>query len=65
MTHLPAAAAADIVPGVDSLTRSRRLFVLLSRVMAPGIRHGLIRSTRLGGSFCVLRTRGRRTGRSR
>ena len=47
------------------MIRSRRLFVLLSRLMAPAIRHGLIRSTRLGGSLCVLRTRGRRSGRTR
>lgn len=44
---------------------ARRAFVALSRVMAPGIRHGLIRSTRVGGKLCVLRTRGRKTGRLR
>lgn len=48
-----------------SLLHSRRMFVGLSRVMAPGIRHGLIRSTGIGGKLCVLRTRGRRTGRLR
>jgi deazaflavin-dependent oxidoreductase (nitroreductase family) len=47
------------------LLHNRRVFVGLSRVMAPGIRHGLIRSTRLGGALCVLRTRGRRTGQLR
>jgi deazaflavin-dependent oxidoreductase (nitroreductase family) len=44
---------------------ARRAFVALSRVMAPGIRHGLIRSTRVGGQLCVLRTRGRKSGRVR
>jgi deazaflavin-dependent oxidoreductase (nitroreductase family) len=44
---------------------SRRLFVGLSRLMAPGIRHGVVRSTRLGGRLCVLRTRGRRSGKLR
>ncbi len=44
---------------------SRRAFMGLSRIMAPGIRHGLIRSTRIGGRLCVLRTRGRRSGRPR
>jgi deazaflavin-dependent oxidoreductase (nitroreductase family) len=33
--------------------------------MVPGIRHGLIRSTRVGGSLCVLRTTGRKTGIAR
>lgn len=44
---------------------ARRLFVGLSRVMAPGIRHGVIRSTRAGGRLCVLQTRGRRSGKLR
>ncbi|HEX7951160.1 MAG TPA: nitroreductase family deazaflavin-dependent oxidoreductase [Candidatus Limnocylindrales bacterium] len=44
---------------------ARRLFVGLSRLMAPGIRHGVVRSTRLGGRLCVLRTRGRRSGKLR
>ena len=48
-----------------SLLHSRRMFVGLSRVMAPGIRHGVIRSSRVGGKLCVLRTRGRRSGRLR
>jgi deazaflavin-dependent oxidoreductase (nitroreductase family) len=48
-----------------SLLESRRLFVGLSRVMAPGIRHGVIRSSRVGGRLCVLETRGRRSGKPR
>jgi deazaflavin-dependent oxidoreductase (nitroreductase family) len=50
---------------VNAVLHSRRLFVLLSRLMAPLIRRRVIRSTRVGGSLCVLRTRGRRTGRVR
>lgn len=44
---------------------ARRLFVGLSRLMAPGIRHGVIRSSRAGGRLCVLETRGRRSGKVR
>jgi deazaflavin-dependent oxidoreductase (nitroreductase family) len=42
--------------------RSRRAFVLLSRLMAPLIRRGIIRGNRWSGSLLVLRTRGRRSG---
>ncbi|MBI3750191.1 MAG: nitroreductase family deazaflavin-dependent oxidoreductase [Chloroflexi bacterium] len=44
---------------------ARRLFVGLSRLMAPAIRHGAIRSSRFGGQLCVLQTRGRRSGKVR
>lgn len=50
---------------MQAILHSRRLFVILSRLMAPLIRRRVIRSTKVGGSMCVLRTRGRRTGQVR
>lgn len=50
---------------MQAILHSRRLFVILSRAMAPLIRRRVIRSTKVGGALCVLRTRGRRTGQVR
>jgi len=44
---------------------SRRFFAGLSRVMAPLVRRGLVPPTRVGGCLCLLRVRGRRSGRPR
>lgn len=41
---------------------NRRVFVVMSRLMAPLIRRGLLPPTAMGGTLCVLRTRGRRSG---
>jgi len=47
---------------MTDLMHSRRTFIVLSRLMAPFIRRGWIRTGRLSGALCILRTKGRKSG---